>query len=280
MARPKASLLIALLLGMGLVLHADEPRYKLVRIGTLAHAPLCEASALLKSRKHPGVFWTLNDSGNAPHLFAIDRIGQLLAEYDVKKALNIDWEAMAQDEEGHLYVGDVGNNAIRLPRRFVYQVREPETLASYDKGQPLPELQVEKRFPYRFPEKPFDAEAMFFHRGSLYLFSKIHEKGVSKLYRLSLETPDKDVTLEEICAVPDLKVVTDCSLSRDGKRLALCSYDYVALFDRDPDEPLSKLKDKKPMVVRFQPTEIEGCAWDGDELILVAESREVYSIRF
>src|SRR3954449_35730 len=99
MAWGRGCLLVVLLFGAGLVTCADDPKQKLQRIGTIAHPPLCEASALVKSRKHEGVFWTLNDSGNAPHLFAIDRSGKLIAEYKVKKAPNIDWEAMAQDED-------------------------------------------------------------------------------------------------------------------------------------------------------------------------------------
>lgn len=260
--------------------HAEPPRQQLQHVGTLTHPPLREASALVKSRKHAGVFWTLNDSGNAPHLFAIDRTGKLLAEYRVRKAPDVDWEAMTQDDEGNLYVGDVGNNVIRLSRRYVYQIKEPDPLTPYDKDKPLPELHVEKKFAYVFPEKPFDVEAMIFQRGSLYLFSKVHGKNVTKLYRMALDAPGKDVTLEEVCTIPGLNVVTDAALTPDGKRLALCSYDWAAQFNLDTDEPLSKLKDKKPTVVRFPPTEIEGCAWDGDELIMVSESRDVYAIKF
>lgn len=40
---------------------------------------ISESSGLVASRTHDGVFWTHNDSGDAPRIFAIDRSGALLA---------------------------------------------------------------------------------------------------------------------------------------------------------------------------------------------------------
>jgi hypothetical protein len=100
------------------------------------------------------------------------------------------------------------------------------------------------------------------------------------LYRLPLESPEKDVTLQAVCPLPGVHVVTDASLAPDGKRLALCGYDWAACYNLDPERSLAQLVDLRPILMRFPRTEIEACAWDGDELILASESREIYALRF
>src|SRR3569623_482173 len=69
--------------------HLPEPP----EVGTISHAPIREASALVKSRRFDDVYWTLCDSGNPAHLYAIQRDGTLIAEFEVAGAANIDWEA-------------------------------------------------------------------------------------------------------------------------------------------------------------------------------------------
>jgi hypothetical protein len=46
-----------------------------------------------------------------------------------------------------------------------------------------------------------------------------------------------------------------------------------------PDEDLKELGKQLPHTIRFSPTEIEGCGWDGDELLLVSENRLIYGLR-
>src|SRR5262245_64749541 len=84
-----------------------------------------EASGIVRSRRHPGIFWVHNDSGNPPALFAVRRDGSLVREYQVA-APNIDWEDIATDDHGHLYLGDIGNNEGRLPLRTIYRLDEPD----------------------------------------------------------------------------------------------------------------------------------------------------------
>jgi hypothetical protein len=254
------------------------------QIGRITHPPLGEASGLVKSRQHPGVFWVINDSGNEPHLYAVNRTGKLLAEYRVKGALNADWEALAADRAGHLYIGDIGNNLPigRLPRRWVYRVKEPDPAqapARAGPDDPLPELAVDQTYFYTFPAEPFDAEGMFFDRGSLYLVSKVSQ-GPTRLYRLPLERPGKSVALIAVGELAGIPAVTDAALSDDGRKLAVCSSSYAALFELEAGEMVGRLTEKVPKVVRFAPREIEGCCWDGDDLILVSETRELYRLRF
>ena len=69
-----------------------------------------EASGIVKSRRHPGIFWVHNDSGNAPLLFAVRSDGRIVRRFRLGVP-NLDWEDIAIDDQGHLYLGDIGNNA-------------------------------------------------------------------------------------------------------------------------------------------------------------------------
>ena len=55
--------------------YADPPR----QTGTIPKE-LHELSGIVASRKHPGVFWAHNDSGNPLELFAIDALFALFTE--------------------------------------------------------------------------------------------------------------------------------------------------------------------------------------------------------
>ena len=54
---------------------------------------LNENSAALMSQRQPGVWFTINDSGNAPELFALDTLGASRGVWRVSGVSNIDWDA-------------------------------------------------------------------------------------------------------------------------------------------------------------------------------------------
>ena len=43
-----------------------------IHVGRLNQPALEESSGLVASRKYPGIFWSINDSGHKPELFAVD----------------------------------------------------------------------------------------------------------------------------------------------------------------------------------------------------------------
>src|SRR5688500_17838526 len=46
------------------------------QIATLADRAVRESSGLVASRREPGLFWTHNDSGDGPLVYAFDRAGR------------------------------------------------------------------------------------------------------------------------------------------------------------------------------------------------------------
>ena len=55
-----------------------------------------EASGLAASRRHPGVLYSHNDSGDQARIFALDsEDGRTLAEYQITHSDNYDWEDLS-----------------------------------------------------------------------------------------------------------------------------------------------------------------------------------------
>src|SRR5688500_6461068 len=137
---------------------ADAKRGKF-KLGRIDSKSISESSGLAASRKHPGVYWTHNDSGNGPYVFAIQQDGHFLAEFPVASARNTDWEAIAIDDQGRLFVADIGNNDLKRDRALVYRLDEPDPAAA-PKGKGMA-LRVGQVIRLKYPAKPFDAESFF-----------------------------------------------------------------------------------------------------------------------
>ena len=132
----------------------DEPS-PLEPIGRLDRKLVPEASGIVKSRRHAGVFWVHNDSGNPPAIFAIHADGRIIREFRLEIP-NIDWEDIAIDDQGHLYIGDIGNNLGALPIRAIYRIDEPDP--AKPAVQPLKATAVSR---YALPRgNRFDAESL------------------------------------------------------------------------------------------------------------------------
>lgn len=94
---------------------------------------LTEASGLAASRKHEGVLWVHNDSGDRPVVYAINTSGILLGTYTIEGATNRDWEDMAigpgpDAEKDYLYIGDIGGNGGIYGDINIYRVEEPNVV--------------------------------------------------------------------------------------------------------------------------------------------------------
>jgi hypothetical protein len=252
----------------------------------LSSEKIREPSGLVQSRRHAGVFWTHNDSGDFARIFAIDRKGAALAEFRVEKARNVDWEEITADDAGHLYIGDIGNNRSTRRDLAVYRIAEPDP--AQRRGSVVPDRVL--RFRYadqtvgRSPRE-YDAEAMVWYAGSLYLFTKHRVDACTTVYRLPDEATAEERVLEPLASLrvsaaplPFSGNVTGASLSADGTRLAVLTYTEVRLFSRSGKAflPLRAVAS-----LRLEPSrtgQVEGIAWDGTSLLLGNEARRLFRI--
>ena len=216
---------------------------------TLAEGPhllppaVHESSGVAASVRYPGVYWTHNDSGGEPVLYAVDRRGTLLGAVRVEGARNRDWEDLALGPcgEGHcLYIGDVGDNREVREDPAVYRVPEPDP----SDARTLPA----DRFPVRLPDGPRDIETLYVLPGErLFLATKGRNHPV-ELYRAPapLPEPGEPVHLESVQELtgrsPALpRLVTGGAATADSTVVALRTYETLRFYRPDEEGRLEPL---------------------------------------
>ena len=258
---------------IGLALTIGQPTSEgLEPIGRLAHPAIREASGIVQSRRFPGIFWVHNDSGNPPALFAVTREGRLVREYAIA-APNVDWEDIAIDDAGHLYLGEIGNNDGRLPLRAIYMIDEPDPARASAASLP-----VLKASFYRFPRGGrFDAEGLFIERGRAIVVAKTFDGREAEHFAIPLDPPApllRPALPEPLGRLPGLvEPATAADLSPDGRRLAVASTRATRVYGRDGKGGWTLLG-----AVRHPSEVFEAVCWDGNDLILASEGRGLYRI--
>lgn len=197
---------------------------------------LNESSGLAASRRHPGVFWSHNDSGGGPWLWAFDRRGVSLGRWRVRGARNFDWEDIAlgpgpRAGVWYLYIGDIGDNQRNRESVTVYRIPEPDPASSSGDTASAESL----RFAY--PDGPQDAEALMVHprTGDLYIIGKARGPGRETVvwkaaapFRSGRKTMMRRIAAirlpESLLSLLIPAGVTGGDISPDGKRVALIDY--------------------------------------------------------
>jgi hypothetical protein len=244
-----------------------------------------EASALAASRQFPGIYWTLNDSGNDPYLFAFDEQGRSRGTFKVDGADNLDWEALqigpGRDGGFALYVGDTGDNDGVRRDSTIYRVPEPQPLPPQS-GRPRAQNTARaEAFKITFPGESRDTEAMIVHpaTGQIYLLSK--ESGNSRVFRVPMPlSAGQTARLEQVARL-DLSIlrargelVTDATITPDARRVAVRTNTSALEFDVADGEPLENIWSRTPRVARLDDgPQGEGMTYrvDGQALMTTGE---------
>jgi len=231
-------------------------------------AAINEPSGLVKSRRLNGVFWTHNDSGDRPRLFAVSREGRSIGAVEIVNARNVDWEDITIDEVGFLYLCDIGNNQNRRTDLVVYRIPEVDPRRART-------VAVAARFPFRYPGLRFpDAEACFFAEGAIYILTKEWGADETTLFRLDLSRPEREQIVTLVGKTEIDGLVTAATLSSDGASLAVLTYRSIHLF-RKPEGSDNYLAGR-PRRFSILFGQAEAIAWDGSDLIVTNEAGEIF----
>ena len=216
-----------------------------------APGDLVENSAAAMSMTQPGIFFTINDSGNEPLLFALDTTGKDRGVWRITNANNVDWEAAsvgrcsAGAAAWCVYIGDVGDNEAQHQSRKIYRVAEPRAL---EPGSGHRDSLVAERLTFEYPNGPQDVESMYVSRnGDVFLIAKRPRLDAAQrplpalVYRLPARAwAEKGrVVAELVDSLPivpgsaPFRVITDAALSADAKHLAVRTYMQLYIFATD-----------------------------------------------
>ena len=243
--------------GIRLVARISDPRIK-------------ESSGVIASRRYVDVFWTHNDGGGPKKqvLYAIDGEGNTHAFFSVSDVTLHDWEDIAIDNNGHLYIGDIGNNDAKRDTLAVYEIDEPNPQASAGAISP------KRAWKLKFPGAPFDCESLFVWKGYGYVVSKVFDDARAQIFRFPLKETSRPLTLELVATTKIQSAVTGADISADGTLLGLVAKNGAYAFRVEGD--VARVINTKPYHTKLKNEHIEGCCFIPGGLLATSERRMIF----
>lgn len=225
------------------------------------------------------LYYTLNDSGCRPELFAINASGKLLDSMTIPDTKNTDWEELVYYrnalQKPFFVIGDMGNN--RNHRRdlclYEYDITAGKTIRH------IFSYADQKAFPPVKDSLNFDCEAFFRRDSSYYLISKNRGTAVVKVYQLPQDTSAHIAVVKQHIHVKGM--VTGCSVFKDpaGKeKIAVLLYGRIFLFHMN--DSANGMTVIPYGVIKFPcGGQSEGICWySDDELRVTNERGKLFSI--
>lgn len=195
-----------------------------------------EVSGIQYSEKEDA-FWMLNDSGNKPRLYLVSEAGKILRTLQIDKK-NKDWEDLAKDKQGNIYIGDFGNNKNERKDLRILKVNASD-LNSTEKVK-VEKIEFyypeQKRFPPKKKNKYYDTEGFFELDGFFYIFTKSRVKdeyGKTFVYQVPNKKGNhKAKLITQFETQGDIWncSITGADISHDGKKVVLITHQAVWVF--------------------------------------------------
>ena len=258
--------------------------------GVMVDSRITESSGLAVSMIETGRFWTHNDGGNEPLIFAIGSDGSRQGYVRLAAVENLDWEdltAFMLDGQSYLGIADVGDNGAVRKTLSILLIKEPEN----PRGQ---SVKPDRVLSFRLEGGPRDIESAAFdvNDRAFYLLAK---RGYPPyLYRLPW--PDEDAhglqtatRVGTVAAIPQPKPIdqktdpkgwryrsqpTAMDFSSDGRRAVVLTYRHAYLFQRRDQESWAAAMARAPQLIKLPALpQSEGIAFDPEGRILISTEK-------
>ncbi|EJF08361.1 hypothetical protein [Pontibacter sp. BAB1700] len=246
-------------------------KVKVQRIGRL-DSRIKESSGL--AHASDSTLWTHPDSGSPAELYLFNLKGELLRTVPLPLP-NRDWEELAQDRKGNLYIGDFGNNANARRDLRVFRVQQ-EGMAVQDTI--YFSFADQQEFPPPTQQRHFDMEAFFYRADSLHLFTKSRaRKGIT--HRYTLPALGGTYTLEPQEKIRVSSAITAADSAPNGKDFALLGYGRLYLFE--PQDEQVQFAGKRYCLPLGRTGQAEALLYlSPTELLISNENGKLYLVSF
>jgi len=142
---------------------------------------------------------THNDGGHRPELYVLNEKGKHEHTISIQNVKNYDWEDLAKDNKGNLYIGDFGNNLNNRKNLQIHILKKGFLKADKAEVETIQfTYEDQKKFPPKNVNLHFDCEAFIVKGGKIFLFTKCRTKpftGVSKIYMLPAKAGEFEAKL-------------------------------------------------------------------------------------
>ncbi|WP_179318253.1 SdiA-regulated domain-containing protein [Winogradskyella helgolandensis] len=169
--------------------------------------------------KDSDIIWVIQDAGNDNNLIGLDNNGQIVRNIYISNAKNKDWEDLTSDNQGHIYIGDFGNNNKKRKTFKIYKVNDNDLNASSAVAAVI-EFSLPKN------QKSEDFESFFIYNNYFYIFSKENKKFVVLKVKNSVGKHVAEVHSEYKLKGKNNKI-TSADISEDGKTVILLNHDKL-----------------------------------------------------
>ncbi len=247
-------------------------------INIVGEPSLVEASGIAASRTLADHYWVHNDSLSGSSIFAILKDGSLVAAFPTGLT-NIDWEDVATDNSGNLYLGDFGNFSNTRRDLAIHLLKEPlkPKVGTRIKGTTYRfEYPEQKEFP---PERRiYDCEAIFWAQEELFVLTKSLGDTATRLYCFESLRAD-EINRPKLVGEFDIGPrVTGADATPDGERLAVLTTSSVWVFER-PKNSRNYLEGIAT-TLRITAGQCEAICWDDQETLIIAnEDRALFEVK-
>jgi hypothetical protein len=261
--------------------HSAEPRIETQleqqheTLCILENESVTESSGIALSRLAEGVYWTHNDSGDGPNLYAFDSQGRDRGTFTMRGAQAIDWEDIASatlDGNSYLFVGDIGDNNRIRDTIVVYRVPEPKPAA----GKHV--IDDFETFTLTYPDGAHDCEALIVTPpGEIQLITKSQD-GIAGVYQVKLPARSAKLELKKIGelkiegSVAGMRMVTAADMDGDGKRVVVRTYTQALLYEGSPNNWFTMQPVRIPVPFEGQ-SEAVSFDFDSGRIITTSEGK-------
>ncbi|HUR45988.1 MAG TPA: hypothetical protein VMZ27_08960 [Candidatus Saccharimonadales bacterium] len=246
---------------------AQNAKPGVVHLAKFSDSSIDESSGLAASKRYPGIFWTHNDQGHDPVLFAVNRAGKTVAKFKIVGVNVNDWEDVAIDNSGHVYIADTGNNDGSRDKVQVYMLQEPAPKGSGS-------VRVQKTWKLSYPSSgSFNGEAFFINNGYGYLVGKDLVNSGAPVYRFPLSS-SSSLVLQRVGTLKVNYRVTGAAVSTDNMSLGIVTENGAYVF------PINGVATRafvvRPFFTPLNDTSMEGGTFAGDGFLVSSEKGDLF----